>query len=205
MLASARRRSEGKHDSVYGLEWGDPEEMWSLKLVRDQFILPYVDPDRRALEIGPGGGRWTRYLLGFGEIIVVDRHRELLDELAKNFSQPKIIPVLNNGTDFPGVAANSVDFVFSFGVFVHLDAWIINEYLKALGNVVKNDANIVIQYADFRKKEARRQSGFARNNPERMRKMVDAAGYTVLEENVTALWHSSIMRFRKKRDGEVMY
>ena len=30
-----------------------------------------------------------------------------------------IIEILNNGTDFPGVPAASVDFVFSFGVFVH--------------------------------------------------------------------------------------
>ena len=205
MLASAMRRREGGDASVYGLEWGEPEKDWSLKLVRDQFIRPYVDPVQRALEIGPGGGRWTRYLLGFREVIVVDKHRELLDELGRNFQQPNIVPILNNGTDLPGLAPESVDFVFSFGVFVHLDRWIIEAYLRALHPVVTPSANIVIQYSDMWKKAARRQSGFSWNSPGRMRNLVDRAGYTILEENVTALWHSAIMRFRKKRAGEVMY
>lgn len=205
MLASSSRRRKPDDKSIYGLEWGDPEQDWSLKLVRDQFILPYVDATQRALEIGPGGGRWTRYLLGFREVMVVDKHRELLDELAKNFSEPNLVPILNSGTDLPGVAPDSIDFAFSFGVFVHLDAWIIEAYLKALHTVVKPSGNIVIQYSDMRKKAARRQSGFSRNNPDRMRRMVDRAGFTILEENVTALWHSAIMRFRKKRAGEAMY
>lgn len=201
-LRKFRARNE---KALYGLEWGDPEEMWSLKLVRDQFIAPYVNSAHRALEIGPGGGRWTRYLLNFGRLFVVDMHQEILDELAKHFSAPNIVPVRNSGTDFPGIGPASIDFAFSFGVFVHLDAWIIKAYLESLHSVVTGEANIVIQYSDMTKQAARKVPSFAKNDPITMRRMVDAAGYTILEENVTALWHSSIMRFRKRRDGEKMY
>ena len=38
-----------------------------------------------AVEIGPGGGRWTRYLLGFKSIYAVDYHDEVLREFAKTF------------------------------------------------------------------------------------------------------------------------
>jgi len=205
MLASAHRRGTTSEQKIYGIEWGDPDKDWALKLVREQFLKPFIDPSQRALEIGPGGGRWTRYLLSFREVVVVDKHRELLDELQSKFHLPHLIPVLNNGTDFPGVEPDSVDFVFSFGVFVHLDPWIIEAYLKALRTIVRPSANVVIQYSDMRKKGARKQSGFSDNDPERMRKMVDTAGFTILEENVTALFHSAIMRFRRKREGEEMY
>ena len=51
--------------------------------------------------------------------------QELLDELDEYCSFPNIVKVLNNGNDFPGVPERSADFVFSFGVFVHLDVDII--------------------------------------------------------------------------------
>ena len=97
--------------------------------MQDQFLLPYVNPDHQAIEIGPGGGRRTRYLLRFGYLYGVDYPRELLDELKGNFKAPHLHLVLNNGTDFPGIPDLSIDFIFSFGVFVHLDVDIIEAYL----------------------------------------------------------------------------
>lgn len=66
----------------------------SLRFVRDRYLLPYVHPDGRAIEIGPGGGRWTRGLLGFGELLVYDLHQELLDELARQYRAPHLRLVL---------------------------------------------------------------------------------------------------------------
>jgi cyclopropane fatty-acyl-phospholipid synthase-like methyltransferase len=205
MLEDSLRHGRTDDKKIYGIEWGDPNELWFLKLVRDQYIQPYLNLDHRAIEIGPGGGRWTRYLLSFRELIVLDKHEGLLAELRKKFQAPQLVPILNCGPEVPNVAPDSVDFVFSFGVFVHLDAWIIESYLKALFSVVKPTANLVIQYSDKRKRQAKADPDFSENDPDRMRAMVDAAGYTIIEENVTALLHSSIMRFRKKRDGERMY
>src|SRR5688572_21435933 len=96
------RRLE-KPTNLYGLQWGDPEVVEPLRFIRDSYVLPYVSREHVALEIGPGGGRWTRYLLGFKAVYVVDYHTELLDELRKNFDQPNMVFIRNNGTDFPGV------------------------------------------------------------------------------------------------------
>jgi SAM-dependent methyltransferase len=118
MLKEAHKQGQPARDGLYGLQWGDPDHYLILRPIRDHWLLPYVQPDQVALEIGPGGGRWTRYLLPFRRLYVVDHYAELLAELRKNFARSNIVEILNNGTDFPGVPKASVDFVFSFGVFV---------------------------------------------------------------------------------------
>ena len=133
---------------IYGYHWGNPETDPRLMQVRDQFVLPYVEPTHAALEIGSGGGRWTRYLLGFGKVHAVDYHQELLDELRRNFDAPNLVFVRNNGTDFPGIENGSIDFIFSFGTFVHLDLDLIEQYLGNMKRVLRPNANVVIQYAD---------------------------------------------------------
>lgn len=181
---------------IYGLEWGDPDNVEPLRFIRDTYLLPYVQPEHTALEIGPGGGRWTRYLLPSRKLYVVDFHQELLDELRKNFRRSNMVFIRNNGSDFPGVEPASVDFVFSFGTFVHLDLPIIEAYLHNMRAILKPESNVVIHYSDQTKIMARANSGFSDNTPDRMRSMVEAAGYRILEEDLTTMWHSSIVRFR---------
>lgn len=68
MLQAFKADDQIKRDSVYGLQWGDPQNHPALRWVRDHYLSPYVTPDHTAVEIGPGGGRWTQYLLGFGRL-----------------------------------------------------------------------------------------------------------------------------------------
>lgn len=198
MLHHSYQRGEPERLGVYGLQWGDPNEVTYLKFIRDKYILPHINFDHAAVEIGPGGGRWTRYLLSFRALYTVDYHQELLDELQKTLKTPNLTLIKNSGTDFPGIPHNSIDFVFSFGVFVHLEKDLISAYLKSLYTIVTSKANIVIQYSDKTKEAAKCNIGFSDNTPGDMRHLVTQTGYTVLEENVTALPHSAIMRFRKE-------
>lgn len=184
-----------KKDDVYGLEWGDPETSPPLGYVRDHFLLPYVSPNTTLLEIGPGGGRWTRYMLGAERIYAVDYHQELLDELKSRFNRPNITFVRNNGDDFPGVPDHSIDFLFSFGTFVHLDVDIIDRYLRNMKRLLKPDSDVVIQYSDKTKPLGKSNAGFSENDPDRMRDLVFSNGYTIRDEDVKTLWHSSIVRF----------
>ncbi len=156
---------------------------------------PYVQAGHCAVEIGPGGGRWTRYLTGFRTLYAVDFHQQLLDELRRNFHGPNLRFIRNNGTDFPGVPQRSIDYLFSFGTFVHLDAHLIQGYLKNIKPILKPGANAVIQYADKTKIMAQLDAALADNSPQRMRQMVAEAGYRILEEDTTTLWHSSLVRF----------
>ena len=180
---------------LYGLQWGDPEVFPPLAFVRDRYVLPYVDPRKVAVEVGPGGGRWTRYLLGFRELYVVDYHAELLQELRKHFSRPNMKFVKNNGCDFPGIPESVADFIFSFGCFVHLDADLIERYLSNMRQLLKPGGNVVIQYSDKSKVMARINPNFSENTPDRMRQMVGDSGFRILEEDLTTMWNSSLIRF----------
>jgi SAM-dependent methyltransferase len=180
---------------LYGLEWGDPELVPPLNYIKDRWVLPYVRPDQTAVEIGPGGGRWTRYLLGFQQLYVVDYYDELLSELRRNFSRPNMRFVKNSGTDFPGIPEGAVDFIFSFGCFVHLDTPIVESYLSNIRGILKPGGNAVIHYSDKTKVMAREPIGFAENTPDQMREMVTAAGFQVLQEDLTSMWHSALIRF----------
>ncbi len=103
--------------------------------------------------------------------------------------------IKNNGADFPGIAERSIDYLFSFGTFVHLDAPIIETYLANMKKILKPGANAVIQYSDKTKIMAQLNESFSENTPEKMRTMVLNAGYTIREEDLTTMWHSSVIRF----------
>jgi hypothetical protein len=180
---------------LYGLQWGDPEVVEPLQFIKNRYVLPYVDPQHNAVEIGPGGGRWTRYLTGFRKLYAVDYYEELLDELRKNFGRYRNISFIkNNGTDFTGIPPNSIDYLFSFGTFVHLDFNVIKAYLLNIKSIMKPGANIVIQYSDKTKIMAQLSPSFSENTPAQMRVAVRAAGYRILEEDTTSLWHSCVIR-----------
>jgi phospholipid N-methyltransferase len=193
-----RARDAFRADHIYGLEWGDPEVDEPLRYVKGHFLTPYVTPQTTVLEIGPGGGRWTRYLLAARIVYAVDYHQELLDELAVNFRAYNLISIKNSGTDLPGVPPQSIDFVFSFGVFVHLDLDLIDAYLQSFTSVLKCGANVVLQYADKTKPLAKLNNGFAQNTPEQMRNLILAHGYRIEEEDTGTMWHSSIVRFTQR-------
>lgn len=194
MLNNSIKRGE-TDSSVYGMHWGDPSEKPFLAFVRDRWCAPFVNPTHTAIEIGPGGGRWTRYLLGFEKLHAVDYHQELLDELSKNYKTPNLNLIKNDGSDFPGIEDKSVDFIFSFGCFVHLDVEIISKYLTNIRRVLKPGGNVVIQYSDKTKVQAARNDGFSDNTPSIMRRMILDNGFFIVEENLTVLPHAGLVRF----------
>jgi cyclopropane fatty-acyl-phospholipid synthase-like methyltransferase len=185
---------------IYGMNWGDPqkddtEHNRRMRFMRDKFLLPYVHPDFTCVEIGPGGGRWTRYLMTCLTLYCLDYYQELLDELAANFRAPGLHLIRNNGTDFPGVPDQCCDFLFSYGVFVHLELPTIDAYLQNMRRILKPGAPVVLHYADKTKEAGRATKGFSENDPARMRELVLRNGYTITEEDMDTLPHSSVVRF----------
>lgn len=194
MLHAAQKRGETA-TQPYGMHWGDPKEKAFLALVRDRWCANFVTPTRCCLEIGPGGGRWTRYLLGCDHLYAVDCHQELLDELRRNYPVPHLQTIKNAGTDFPGVPDGSVDFIFSFGVFVHLELDAIRDYLVEIRRVLRPNGDVVIQYSDKSKKQAQKNNGFSDNTPSRMRRLLMDEGFVILAENLTVMPHAGIVHF----------
>jgi ubiquinone/menaquinone biosynthesis C-methylase UbiE len=182
-------------NEFYGLQWGNPETTGPHVYMRDHYVLPYVRPDHVALEIGPGGGRWTQYLLGFRQLYVVDYHPELLRELRGRFHTRNMQFIVNHGTDFPGVPGHSVDYVISVACFVHLEVHLIAAYLKNIAHILKPGGNVFLTYSDKTKIGAQMNHTFTDNTPERMRQMLTQAGFQILEEDPTVLWNSGVIRF----------
>ena len=70
---------------------------------------------------------------------------------------------------------HSVDFVFSYGVFVHLEQDVIDAYLAEIHRVLRPDTGrALLQYSDKTKSAAKHSSGFSQNTPDDMRRLVDA-------------------------------
>lgn len=180
---------------AYGMDWGDPELVEPLAFIKRRYVLPLVKPEYTGVEIGPGGGRWTTYLKAMQRLYVVDLHQEMLDELRRRFDQPSIVPIRNNGDDFPGISDAEVDLLFSFDVFVHFELPHIEAYLRNMRRILKPTGRAFIHYSDKTKIMAAVNRGFGVNDPVAMRELVTRCGYFVLQEDTTTMWHSSIIIF----------
>jgi SAM-dependent methyltransferase len=180
---------------IYGMHWGDPEVVEPLKFVRTHYLQPLLNPDFVAIEIGPGGGRWTQYLQAMKRVYVVDFYAEMLDELRRHIRAPHVIPIRNNGDDFPGIGDREIDLLFSFDTFVHFDLPLVEAYLRNMWRILKPGARAFIHYSDKRKIMAAVNPGFADNDPATMRALVERCGYAVLQEDTTTMWHSAIIIF----------
>lgn len=85
------------HDGsfVYGIEWGDPEK--DLPCVLKEWINPRIGHDVTMVEIGSGGGRWTRFFHPCKRVYAVDATpkseefiRQVFAESRTNFLETRV-------------------------------------------------------------------------------------------------------------------
>ena len=149
------------------------------------------------LEIGSGGGRWTRYLLPARRLYCVDVNPEMFHYILGRLGpQPNLSFVRTQGTDLPGIEPESIDLVFTFGTFVHLEAEFIDGYLKSIRDVIKPDADVLIHYSDKEKPAAAANEGFAHTNTVVMEDLLAKNGYVIVEHGTDFLPHSNIVHAR---------
>lgn len=118
--------------------WGSPDAQWFGA------ILPRVHafvPAGTILEIAPGFGRWTQYLKGLCDrLILVDLAPRCIDHCRERFAgETKIEYHVNDGRSLAMVPAGSADFVFSFDSLVHAEAVVIDSYLEQLSQKLRPD------------------------------------------------------------------
>jgi SAM-dependent methyltransferase len=197
-------------DQLYGSQWGDPElrgvryvfQRWffpsrspgALYKVVDNYVKPYVKPDATVLEIGCGGGRWTRYLVPAKKVIAVDLNREFFAPLKTMFPDANLEFYQPEGCDLREVPDNSVDFVFTFGTFVHIELDGIRQYLVEIKRVLKSGGIAVVHYGDKQKPHAKIIESFSDMSAE---KMLAIAPMEIVEHNTQLLNHSNLIVFRK--------
>jgi SAM-dependent methyltransferase len=133
--------------------WGGSEAQWMGS------ILPRVHrflPCRSVLEIAPGFGRWTRFLLRACESYVgVDVSRACVDACQERFRDVAHARfVENDGRSLAMVPDGSVDFAFSFDSLVHAELDVLEDYLEQLVSKLSPTGVAFIHHSNARAADA---------------------------------------------------
>ena len=182
-----------EQEKHFGDRWGCPEDFPPLLEVRRRFVEPYFRPGQTVVEIGSGGGRWTQYLLAAKSLIVVEFNSESFSCLRSRFPDLRFTPYLTSGYEMAGLAASSVDLVFTFDVFVHLEPEGIAAYLLEIQRVLKPGGVAVIHYGEIGKLIARENPGFSRMTRATMEELIGNTCLRVLEHDEDVMFHSNLV------------
>ena len=159
MPSIAWNRQEWGRDHTWaalGDEWddlaqycGQPYDEWKATLVET-----FIRPNRTradVLEIAPGYGRWTEYLVDSARsVVLVDINENCLAACRQRFGHLQHVEYhVGNGSALPGPNA-SRDFVFSFDALVHMDPPVVEAYVNEIGRILRPGGCAVIHHADKR-------------------------------------------------------
>jgi SAM-dependent methyltransferase len=127
--------------------WGSSQAQWQGT------ILPRISkwlPSSTILEIAPGHGRWSTYLIANAtSYIGVDLSQECIDFCQKTFEkQTNASFYVNDGLSLPMVKDNSCDFVFSFDSLIHAEIDVMECYIKEIMRVLNDDGVAFIHHSN---------------------------------------------------------
>lgn len=129
---------------------GVPYESWKESLAQT-FLIPHLKKESVVIEIGPGHGRWTHFIaprVTCGTVHLVDISQSCLDYCLKNLITYGFNFLKNDGRTLPKeVLPGSVDFIWSFDTFVHIEEPEIRSYARELFRVLKPQGMGVIHHA----------------------------------------------------------
>jgi ubiquinone/menaquinone biosynthesis C-methylase UbiE len=132
--------------SAKGEEWTlDP--LWKASVVKT-FIDAYFKELGTVVEIGPGAGRWTEHLIErVGRLVGIDISETCVAECQNRFSSSHNATFeVGNGRDLSSVATGSVDGIWSFDVFVHINGDEFRSYVGEFARILKSGGVGVIHH-----------------------------------------------------------
>jgi FkbM family methyltransferase len=119
----------------WSIPFGGTEKLWN------EFIYPkiYSYLKGSVLEIAPGHGRMTSNLVDHSsDLYIVDMNESCIDFCRDKFkSKNNMHYYANNGTSLKCIEDNSLDFIFSWDSFVHMQKFVIEKYLEEIGKKLK--------------------------------------------------------------------
>jgi SAM-dependent methyltransferase len=122
---------------VLGDEWR--MSLASLAEVIDAWIAPYVREDSVVAEIGVGGGRVAAIVADrVGRLLGFDISQMMLEHAGRALAdKPNVHLELLESPRLPADLTESLDFVYSYDVFVHLDLHTMWKYVQEIERVLK--------------------------------------------------------------------
>jgi ubiquinone/menaquinone biosynthesis C-methylase UbiE len=135
--------------SAAGEEWSQSEQ-WKQSLIR--CVLQRQMPESSSiLEIGPGAGRWTEPLLERArQYVGIDISSTCIAHCIRRFgSNPQARFVVGSGRDLAGVADRTIDAIWSFDVFVHINRAEVDGYVQEFARVLRPGGVAIIHHGSI--------------------------------------------------------
>jgi SAM-dependent methyltransferase len=135
-----------------GDEWGSPA---LSEDIIDRYVKPYLHTDAIALEIGCGEGKYSEKLAPLGAgLICADVSGRMLERAKQRLQGCTNIEFAKlNGLDLNPFASESIDFVFSFDCFVHIEIEDVYCYLQEIKRVLKPGGGGLLHFANLNSDE----------------------------------------------------
>jgi SAM-dependent methyltransferase len=156
--------------------WGGTEPLWWSTLLPR--IHSFV-PAETILELGPGHGRWSHYLRGLcDELILVDVAPQCIEACRGRFGEAGNIAYhVGDGKALPFVSDASVDFAYSFDSLVHAEADVLEAYARELARVLRPDGVAFLHHSNMG--AYTRAAALARRVPGGLRRRLTVRGLLV--------------------------
>ena len=140
--------SWSEQGSEWSEAWGGVEAQWSATI--SPRICRFL-PVPRVLEIAPGHGRWTTYLLRSCEAYIgVDLAEACVKACEDRFSGARNAKfAVNDGKSLAMIPDASIDFAFSFDSLVHAEADVIESYITELSRVLAPNGIAFIHHSNL--------------------------------------------------------
>lgn len=204
-FAKAYWDGRAARDAHYSI-WGDPSVLDPDQLDEDAFarsgelsvrqLLPFINPKSTALEIGCGIGRILRPLAGeCARVIGVDISPEMIAK-ARDYMAgvDNAQLIVGDGASLPGVANQSVDFVYSLLVLIHVDKRSAYRYLREIERVLRPGGLALLQFQNMLSPKGLElfqgvvdsDYPFEFYTPEELRWLLKSVGLEVFSENLNA-------------------
>lgn len=129
--------------------WGSAESQWSTTILRR--IFPLL-PTRSVLEIAPGFGRWTPYLIdATSQYVGIDISERAVAHCQRTYGPLGIRPrfLLGDGVTLRGVRDGDISFAFSFDSLVHVELDCISAYASELFRVLEPGGHAFIHHSNI--------------------------------------------------------
>lgn len=190
-----------KYDwSKQGEEWTDTQNPGQSKesLVQ-HYMLKYIKKDSNILEIGPGGGRWTEYLQPLANhLTLVDITPKCIEICKERFKDKHNIDYnVISDIDLSFVPDNSLDYIWSYNVFVHVNPSDTEKYVKQFARIMKDGSIAIIQHpGNYYDPKVRKHGWKSSLNADMMKEMVVKNGFTLIVQDKQE-WGDVITIFKK--------
>ena len=178
---------EGEEWTYDAQEYKDEDPVkWKTTLI-NEMMLKYIKNESTILEIGPGGGRWTVELQKLAKnLIIADISKKCLDICKKRFKSKTNIKyeLIDKRLDF--IQNNTLDFVWSYDVFVHINPSDVDRYIKDIERILKIGGYAVIHHSGtYPLYKGKKEAWRAYMGRKQFANLVKKYGMKVIEQNET--------------------